>query len=349
MTSQHRKLEPDQALGPIEREAIDWYWQLQEPDLPASEWQRFWEWNAIAEHREAFDAMATVWERACSMSLDATHASTVTAAPTRRRLPGILVRIVAVLLVLAIVGHHLGPASRILQTEDTAKAWVLGDGSIVRAAPDTRLEVTMSKGYRSLDLRRGQAFFRVAGDDARPFVVRTQETSVQAVGTSFGVANAKGTSVVTVIEGTVSVSHGALPSRTSLQGATSASARREFLNAGQQARVTSSSFNLVPRVDSKQALSWATTIPFEGEPVEQALEQFNRLSGARLELSNPGSAPAVSVVGAFQLDDPRTFAQVVANGTSAPVLLHRHGASTRDTDPEIVLPQEKYELRPVAK
>lgn len=348
MTSQHRKLEPDQALGPIEREAVFWYWKIQEPDLPRSEWLRFWEWNAIAEHRVAFDAMATVWESACNIPLDAPHASTVT-APTRRRLPRILTRIVAVLLVLVTVGPNIGPAPLVFQTNDTAEAWVLDDGSIVRAAPNTRLEVTMSNEYRSSELRRGQAFFRVADDDARPFVVHTPATSVRAIGTRFGVTNDEGVSVVTVIEGTVSVSRGAQSSRTSMPVASSASTPLMTLNAGQQARVSSGAFYLVPRVDSKQALSWATTIPFEGEAVEEAVKQFNRLSGIRLELSNVHGASAVSIVGDFDLDDPTMFAQVVANGTSAPVLLHRDGPATRDEDPEIVLPQEAYELRPVVK
>jgi transmembrane sensor len=349
MTSQHRKLEPDHILGPLEREAVFWYWKIQEPDLPRSEWLRFWEWNAIAEHRVAFDAMATVWESACNIPLDAPHASTVTVAPARRRLPRILARLVVVLLLLATIGPDIGPASRVFQTNDTAKAWVLDDGSIVRAAPDTRLEVTMSKEYRSSELRRGQAFFRVADDHARPFVVHTPATSVQAIGTRFGVTNDDGVSVVTVIEGTVSVSRGAQPSRTSMPAASSASTPLMTLNAGQQARVSSDAFYLVPRVDSKQALSWATTILFEGEAVGEAVKQFNRLSGIRLELSNAPGASAVSIVGDFLLDDPRMFAQVVANGTSAPVLLHRDSAATRDADPEIVLPQEPYELRPVVK
>jgi transmembrane sensor len=337
-----------QELGSVQREAVFWYWQIQDPDLPRSEWHRFWEWSAIPEHREAFDAMAAVWERA-SGTPPVPHSTATSTVTTRRRLPRVLASVaIALLLMLALVAPISGPSVQIFQTQDTAEAWVLDDGSIVRAAPHTRLEVMFGEQYRSSYLERGQAFFLVVHDAARPFVVHTPAASVQAIGTRFGVTCVEGTSIVTVTEGTVSVSRGAQPIETSTRAASPSSVPLEFLHAGQQARVSSATFNRISHVDSGDALAWAKTIHFVDTPADQAVEQFNRLSGSRLELSNPSGKPVATIQGTFQFDDPRFFAETVANETSLRVLLHKHGSAAGEA-PEIVLPYEEPSIQPVAK
>jgi transmembrane sensor len=323
--------DPKQELGPIQREAVFWYWHLQDSDTPVSDWPRFREWNAIPEHRAAFDAMAAVWEDASRVRRES---QAIAAAPqrTRSRVSRVFLRAAVVLLIVAILGPSIGPSIRILETDATARTWVLDDGSVVRAAPGARLKIESGTRQRSSYLLRGQAFFRVAEDRYRPFVVSTPLTVAQALGTRFGVSYVDRESVVTVVEGTVAVSP-------VLSADVSARAVAPVkLHARQQIRVSPLTFAVVPDVDSEQALAWATTIRFAGTPIDEAVEQFNRLNGSRLEFAKPRGAPGLRISGAFQLDPPETFAQYIADETSTTVLVHLPGSPVRQVTPRVTQP-----------
>lgn len=319
-----------QELAPIQREAVFWYWHLQDPDIPVSDWHCFHEWNAIAEHREAFDAMATVWEDAIRARRES-QASAAARQPVRSRLSHMLLRAAAVLLIVAILGPDIGSSTRIFETGATARTLVLDDGSVVRAAPRTRLEIESGSHQRSSYLVRGQAFFRVKDDPNRPFVVRTKLAVAQALGTRFGVSYVGRESVVTVVEGKVAVS------RTQSKEISARAASLAELQAHQQIRVSPGLY-VVSHVEPDRALAWATTIPFAEVPLDEAIEQFNRLSGSRLELSTPSGAPSWRISGAFQLDQPELFAQYLANITSTTVLVHPPGSPVRTVKPRVRQP-----------
>jgi transmembrane sensor len=82
---------------------------------------------------------------------------------------------------------------------------VLADGSTVDLNARSRLRVEFSGTERRVELLDGQALFQVAKDPHRPFIVRSGEAFVRAVGTQFDVyVKASGTTV-TVLEGRVAV------------------------------------------------------------------------------------------------------------------------------------------------
>src|SRR3546814_17782156 len=60
-------------------------------------------------------------------------------------------------------------------------------------------------GERRVDLVAGRAFFRVAPDPSRPFIVNAGGKSVRAIGTAFEVSFEHGNMVVTLAEGKVRV------------------------------------------------------------------------------------------------------------------------------------------------
>jgi transmembrane sensor len=308
-------------LSPAEREAVIWYWKLQEEDLPVSEWHRFQRWNAVAAHRESFDAIATVWEqqhRAHHMA----RAKHSFQGPARRALWR-LSRAAIVVLALGLLVSNMSSAPQILHTERTTAAVVLDDGSILRAAPDTKVAIYFDSSNRSIYLSRGRAFFRVAKDPRRPFIVRTPISTSQALGTRFSVSFINDVSEVSVLEGNVAVSHQVQSETVDLSSSPVA------LRAGQQIRASSVSVGVVHTVDSVRALSWATTIDFSDTPIIQAVADFNRLNGLRVELLSPPATENILVSGTYQLDHPASFAQYIADVTSAPVGLHMPGRSKR--------------------
>lgn len=80
----------------------------------------------------------------------------------------------------------------------------LDDGTVVRLGPESRLRAVESGQERSVELE-GRAFFGVAPDDPRPFVVRTPFGHARVLGTRFEVAIQDGGARVTVSEGRVAV------------------------------------------------------------------------------------------------------------------------------------------------
>lgn len=84
----------------------------------------------------------------------------------------------------------------------------LPDSSSAHLNGDTQINLAYSKTERTLDLRNGEAYFTVAKDPERPFVVRTHGANVKALGTEFTVSNrGSGLIQVAVYESSVEVTH----------------------------------------------------------------------------------------------------------------------------------------------
>ncbi|MCC9624509.1 FecR domain-containing protein [Thalassospira sp. MA62] len=93
---------------------------------------------------------------------------------------------------------HVSPVGRITNV-------VLADGSNVTLGSDTAFSVDYSDNQRHIRLQRGEAYFDVAADPARPFVVSAGARDVRALGTEFDVRMAEETVAVTVAEHSVEI------------------------------------------------------------------------------------------------------------------------------------------------
>ena len=87
------------------------------------------------------------------------------------------------------------------------RSFSLPDGSRIELAGDSRLKATLRANVRDIELLQGEAYFQVAHDKARPFIVHTESLHVRAVGTSFDVRTSSDRVVVAVAEGMVLVEH----------------------------------------------------------------------------------------------------------------------------------------------
>ena len=95
----------------------------------------------------------------------------------------------------------------VIQTERGERREVaLADGSVVQVDPETRLRVKYEEHVRRVYLEHGRAFFHVAKNAERPFLVESNDTAVRAVGTAFAVEQRdNATILVTVAEGKVAI------------------------------------------------------------------------------------------------------------------------------------------------
>jgi transmembrane sensor len=87
----------------------------------------------------------------------------------------------------------------------------LADGSRITLGPDSSVRVALDGGGRNVELVDGMAFFEVAADAGRPFLVRHGGLTVRVVGTAFEVRRMGARLSVAVDRGAVGVSNVGAP------------------------------------------------------------------------------------------------------------------------------------------
>jgi transmembrane sensor len=179
----------------------------------------------------------------------------------------------------------------------------LPDGSTATLGSETGLRMAFSRARRDLDLASGEAFFDVAHDLARPFVVRVEGYDVTAVGTRFDVRRGHDRKLrVVVTRGLVRLQPVDAPGKAST-----------MLPAGSIAMVDGGDV-LVQRValdEARERLSWRDGYAvFHGTPLAEAVEEFNRYNARKIVIADP-SLDALHVGGNFRLDNSAAFVRLM--------------------------------------
>lgn len=186
----------------------------------------------------------------------------------------------------------------------------LGDGSVATINTNSEMRVILGSDTRRVALESGQAWFQVAKDRTRPFIVDAGIAQARAVGTAFSVRRGAEGVQVTVTEGVVAV----WPS--------DAGGTMTILKAGQFADFTAGS--AAPAVGTapariERALAWRSgEIALENETLASAVEQFNRYNHRQLVIADPGLS-SERLVGLFQIDKPEDFAATLASSIEVEV------------------------------
>jgi transmembrane sensor len=176
------------------------------------------------------------------------------------------------------------------------QTWRLSDNSGLRLNTDTAVTVRYGRAERLVEIDRGEALFVVTHDPRRRFRVVAGTTDVVAVGTQFDVYRQADSTVVTVLEGQVSVGSGGT------------SYPRLKVNAGEQVRIVG---GILParatRVDTRRSTAWLNRqIAFDQETLAAVAAEFNRYAAAPIEIESP-SLRTLVVSGVFAADDTETF------------------------------------------
>jgi transmembrane sensor len=193
----------------------------------------------------------------------------------------------------------------------------LADGSIATLSSDSRLLVTLSHGERHVDLQQGEAFFAVAKDPARPFVVSAGGRRVIAVGTRFSVRRDAADLRVVVTQGLVRLESDRLPN--GLRQPTT------LLPAGSVA-LASDAGVVVHSGSVQQAeeyLSWRSGfVSFHDTPLATAAAEFNRYNARKIVVGD-ASVGAMRVGGNFRWSNVDAFVRLLAQGF--PIQARRQG------------------------
>jgi transmembrane sensor len=197
----------------------------------------------------------------------------------------------------------------------------LSDASQVTLDTESELQVAFNPTERTVHLLRGQAYFEVAKDHFRPFVVEAQNRRFVAVGTVFDVRVDGKQVKVTMVEGAVRVEGRDELARAIRQKSSSSAVRpvlaqhsgtADTITAGQQFIADASpDGDQVRPADPERSTSWRRgEIIFDNTRLADAVAEVNRYSEAKIELADPALAE-LRLSGAFATGRPGVFVEAI--------------------------------------
>jgi transmembrane sensor len=285
----------------LQQAAASWVLRLADPNLGEADTAAWLDWcEADPRHRLAFEAMAELWDVSGGLEPIAVDPQPVVAndvGERRMRYWRPLAWAVAAMLVVGLVGlaiqTGLNPfasatppqMARIETPLGRVRATTLSDGSKVELGGRSALSVRYSADTRMIVADRGEAFFTVAHNVARPFVVQAGPVTITAIGTAFSVQRDDDVVVVTVTEGIVEV-------RASPPGTGGESATVIRVAAGHRVHIARGELtqSLVPaRLDI--VTPWREgRLEFKDEPLRLVIARINRYSPRQIVLGDPAIA-----------------------------------------------------------
>jgi transmembrane sensor len=304
-------------MSKIDNEAIEWVARKFARGLSAAEGAQFDAWySADVRHKGAY-ARAMAIHNAINLAT-APQALSPELAAARERRSGdrrgwLRYGAIAACLV-ATVGVVGLPALHHDQVLATAKGELrkvpLQDKSIATINSGSQIEVAFTKQQRTVNLRKGEAWFEVAKDKTKPFVVESGEARIRAVGTAFSVRRfADGTEVL-VTEGTVEVwSQGRGGQRRQLT-----EGERAFLAQNTNAISVSRQ-----PVEVNRKLAWREgKLILKNQTLDDAVADFNRYSPKTIVIVD-AALREKRLFGQYKLDAPELFAQDVSTVLDVPI------------------------------
>jgi transmembrane sensor len=191
-------------------------------------------------------------------------------------------------------------------------AVTLLDGSKVTLDSDTSLDLAVSWRQRAVSLNRGQAFFRVAKDVERPFVVTAAGNAVTATGTAFDIRIDKDRFMVLLTEGHLHVQ---------IPATESEPAEQSDLIAGHQLISWAGGERSVSRLNAQnqaRVLSWTSgTLSFVRTPLGRVTDELNRYSKKKVAIAPELASTPID--GVFRTGDVEGFVRLLVKGKLARV------------------------------
>jgi transmembrane sensor len=186
----------------------------------------------------------------------------------------------------------------------------LQDKSIASINSGSQIEVSFTRHQRRIDLRKGEAWFEVAKDKSKPFIVAAGDALIRAVGTAFSVRRLAAGSEVLVTEGTVEV------------WSRDGTAARRLVTAGEHAFLADDA-KAIPVTrqpdEVNRRLAWREgKLVLTRQTLGEAVADFNRYSTRTIVIVDPALQDK-RLIGQYQLDAPELFARDVSLILDVPV------------------------------
>ncbi|GAK72070.1 hypothetical protein RRU01S_23_01460 [Agrobacterium rubi TR3 = NBRC 13261] len=286
-----RDTESDRAEDGLAEQAALWVARMQSTDASPSDHQDFKDWLASdPSHKEAYEDMAALWGDMRDVRL--TSPSDPGAKPSRTVLKTLC--LLCLLGAAVLLSRQTGLIDRLQSDHYTSvgetRVLMLEDGTQVSLNSDTAIETRYSDRERRIVLLRGEAFFDVAKNPQRPFIVDNNGLKAQALGTHYGVRAGNGSlpQEVQVEEGEVEVE---------------TTSGIERLGAGDVATLDSDGAIVRSRQDVANNTAWREgKLVFSGQSLRQVLQILAQYRHGRIVVLDD-TAARLSVSGIFDLHD----------------------------------------------
>jgi transmembrane sensor len=294
----------------IAEEAAGWVARLQSSDASERDRRDFDLWAARdPAHRMAYDELRGLWTDLGDVPLPAGHLRET--GGRRRRLAGNILAL-GLIAILSAALYQMGLIDRMRADHYTVVGSVrslrLDDGTRVDLNTDTAIAVRYSDRERRVELLRGEAFFDVARQAERPFVVSGAGMQATALGTRYGMRTASAGSAgdVQVEEGRVEVVSGN---------------NRVVLGADGVASLSDGGRLTTGSADVAGRSAWRSgKLVFSGQPLGEVLATLQRYRLGRIIVLDQAAA-ARHVSGIFDLNDTDEALRVIES--SLPVTVTR--------------------------
>lgn len=289
----------------LHRDAIAWLARLSDSGVTAKDRQAFELWyGRNPAHARAYDKVARVWheptldraaEQIASLSTTIPYRS-----PTpRRRATRYIWAVAACLSALVLGGLYVDLPTRLQADYHTAvgerRTINLPDRSVVTLNTQTAIATTFDGGVRRVRVLKGEAFFKVAHDEQRPFIVDSEGITTRAVGTAFVVRHELHSDRITVVEGVVEVS------------AREAPATVLRLASGTMIKAEAGRLEQPRSVDPSVASAWLKGLLIVDEvPVIHVLDEIRRYYPGVIVILND-HLREMRVTGTYKVDEPTSI------------------------------------------
>ena len=265
------ELEPDDEPASLDEQAVLWVVRLSSGDSSPEQLAEYEAWRTQSpEHAAAMQKARSLWlgvGRVMPGFGKAPTADTATPpvakavkAPARRALAAV----VAALTLSAVASvWWSNPQYDAVTAAGETRTTTLPDGSTMQLGTNSAVNLRFQGRERHVDLARGEAFFDVAHDESRPFLIDAGTGHVRVLGTAFSVRRDGDAVTVTVTRGRVEVNGGAIDA--------------VQLTADQQVRFSPRERGEVAKVETDQVLSWRRgQLQFENQSLRAVLEEVGR-------------------------------------------------------------------------
>lgn len=278
-------------------EASGWYFRLQAEDVTATELDAFATWLAQGQAQDEAWQEVQAMLGALRQPARAIREQEKQQARWRKPRPRQWLEwscAAAVVLMVGLVALQTPWLDRLRADYATGTGEMrrveLADGSELQLNTDTAVQIRMSAGERHVRLLRGEAWFVVTKDSARPFIVESGTGQVKVVGTQFSVAQRNDQTRVQVAEGRVEVSAG--------------SGDPVFLEPGRAVEYEDRRLAAIHGFDPAAGFAWRQRqLVFRQQALSEVVDELNRYwPGRTLVLGDQLRERQVS--GVFDIDKP---------------------------------------------
>lgn len=306
------------------------YWLIKHDadSLSPDDQRAFESWLAVSStHREAYERAQSMWDNfeqdADPAELRVLRTAALGVAPAPKPWPRIAAVAaicgIAASLALSLKSAHdiksdvvttssaPTPTEKYSTARNERSTVTLSDGTVVTLNLGTTLNVAFTPAERFVRIIQGQAFFEVAKNPLRPFVVAAADRRVTALGTQFDVRLDPDRIEVVLLEGKVAVDH---TTPTMLERLNVRKSHVE-LKPGEKLVAALGEPVTVTDTNAQRVTSWRQGwVVFENETVGTAVAELNRYADRPLTVPDE-SVRNLRLSGVFRVGQPDRFAAII--------------------------------------